>query len=594
MVLAAIVSGLVVGAHWHRPILERLGHRGHAPAPAAGAAKTLYTCGMHPQVLQDRPGRCPICQMELVPVGAGAALAEGPKGERRVAYWWDPMMNPPFISDRPGKSPMGMDLVPVYEDEARGGDGVVIDPVVVQNMGVRVATAVEGPLRLPFRTVGILREAEPRTRDVVLKVAGYVERLRADTVGMLLRRGDPLFEVYSPELLVAQEELLAARRRLPAGAVADELLAAARTKLLLWDVAPEEVDAIEREGVSRRTVLFRSPQDGYLVEKEVFEGSAVEPGTKILRIVDQSLLWLDAQVYEEQLALVAVGQRLEASVKAFPDRRFEGTVARVLPRAEPTARTIAVRIELQNPDLALKPGMYAIVTGETVAAERALLIPREAVIDTGVRAVVFLDRGGGRFEPRDVKLGVESPEGTVQVLSGIAPSDRVVVSGQFLLDTESRLREAIRKMLDEGRVEKGAGTAAPAPPHDPPEAVDALVRAYLALARALAADEADRVPALAKALAEAAEPFAEARAAADLGEGLAAQRERFKALSAAVIAVAERTAPSEKLFVLHCPMAGAEWLQTDEEVRNPYFGAEMPGCGEVRRAIEPRHGGHGR
>ncbi|MCK6459851.1 MAG: efflux RND transporter periplasmic adaptor subunit [Planctomycetes bacterium] len=632
LVLAALVGGLAVGARWHERVSTWFGHDHGTPAPKApsdGAPAQLWTCGMHPQVLQDKPGTCPICQMKLVPVDTAskqdpaAGPAGGAKGERKIAYWWDPMMKPPYISDRPGKSPMGMDLIPVYEDEVQKGTTVAIDPVVVQNMGIRVADVREGPLRLPLRTVGILREAEPNQRDVTLKIPAWIERLHADTEGMLLRAGDPLFEVYSPDLLVAAEELLAARSardRIASGTdsevtrTADDMLESARKKLLLWDVAPSDIEAIEQEGKSRRTILFRSPLDGFLTEKMIVQGTAVEPGMKLLRIVDQSRLWLDAQVYEEQLPYLALGQKLVATVKGLPGRTFEGEVSRILPLAEPTARTVAIRIELPNPELLLKPGMYAIVSAEITLAERAMLVPREAVIDTGTRTIAFLARDGGRFEPRIVKLGVEALDGEVQVLEGLAPGDRVVTSGQFLLDVESRLREAIQKMLDERlaaapRAPEGVGAGGGVDAALQGK-IDSVVTAYLAVAQALAADEADRVPALAEALRKAAEPPADVpghathllgavRDAADLGPKLDEQRERFRKLSEAVIALADAFPPSSgvapRLYVVHCPMVGADWIQTSDDVKNPYYGAAMMSCGEVARKIEAaaghEHGG---
>lgn len=202
--------------------------RGPAPSPAAGevaehhrhpvadptalAGKQLYTCGMHPQVIRDEPGVCPICGMELTPLHKDANPAAKASGEREILYWWDPMMSPPYIADRPGKSPMGMDLVPVYADEASAGAEIVIDPTIVQNMGVRVATAEEGRLARTIRAAGYLAEAEPNRHDVNLRVSGWIERLYADVEGMHVHAGDPLFDLYSPDLQVAIEELIAARR----------------------------------------------------------------------------------------------------------------------------------------------------------------------------------------------------------------------------------------------------------------------------------------------------------------------------------------------------------------------------------------------
>jgi hypothetical protein len=218
-VFVALVAGVAAGVRWHAPIAHAVRLDGHAHSGHA-TGKQLWTCGMHPQVIQDKPGLCPICQMKLEPLdlvqSGGSAMTGGSPAmaERKVAYWWDPMMNPPYISDRPGKSPMGMDLVPRYEDEVSAGTSVKIDPVVVQNMGVRVAKVGRGPVRQDIRAVGYLQEAQPNVRDVNLRVSGWVEKLHADTVGMAVSRGAPLFDLYSPEVQVAVEELVAARQSL--------------------------------------------------------------------------------------------------------------------------------------------------------------------------------------------------------------------------------------------------------------------------------------------------------------------------------------------------------------------------------------------
>ena len=240
---------------------------------------------MHPQVIRDQPGTCPICGMELTPLKTGGGAA-APAGERKVVYWWDPMMSPPYISDKPGKSPMGMDLVPVYEDEVAAGSSIVIDPTIVQNMGVRVATAHEGPLRRTIRAVGYLAEAQPNQHDVNLRVSGWIEKLYADVEGMHVQAGAPLFELYSPELQVAIEELIAARRardalgprpeRQRAGAQPTSSLATAERKLELLGLEPR-TGARVRRGSTRRRRRSRSPAPitGHVVEKPIVDGAAV-------------------------------------------------------------------------------------------------------------------------------------------------------------------------------------------------------------------------------------------------------------------------------------------------------------------------------
>jgi Cu(I)/Ag(I) efflux system membrane fusion protein len=410
-VIAALVAGVAIGIYARPAIVPRHGSGDEPPAGRA-APRQLWTCGMHPQVLQEEPGFCPICGMALTPLRTDPAAAE---------------------------------------DEGTGA--VVIDPVVVQNMGVRVATVEEGPLRRTVRAVGILEEAEPNRHDVSLRVSGWIERLHADTEGMHLRRGAPLLDLYSPDLQVAAEELIAARRArdalpsgaAPARAAAEALYRSAERKLELWGVDAREIARVARLERAPRTITFTSPIDGHLVEKPVVEGSAVQAGERILRIVDHGILWLDAQIFERDLPFVRVGQPATASIAAMPGEAFGGEVTFIHPHVDETARTAMARVAVANPGLLLRPGTYATVLIETERAAHATLVPREAVIDTGVRQVVFVPLEGGRFEPREVRLGAAGEGGLVQVLEGLAPGERVVVSGQFLLDAESRFQEAVQK-----------------------------------------------------------------------------------------------------------------------------------------------------
>jgi len=399
-----------------------------SPREAAAADPVqLWTCGMHPQVLRDHPGPCPIC---------------------------------------------GMDLVPVRTDEVAGGTAVAIDPVVVQNMGVRVATVASGPLRTTVRAVGILDEAEPNQHDVNLRVSGWIERLYAGVEGMHLEAGQPLFDLYSPELQVAIEELIGARQlRSADSATGDTIYDAAARKLRLLGLPRDEIERLGRAEQAPATVVFRSPVSGHLVEKSVVNGSAVVAGDRVMRIVDHSTLWLDAQVFEQQLSFIRIGQKAVATVAAEPGQRFEGEVMFVHPHVDMATRAALVRIALPNEALTLRTGMYATVEIEAELAADSLLVPRSAVIDTGTRQIAFVAIDGGTFEPRTLQLGAAG-DGGVQVLSGLAAGDRVVTSGQFLLDAESRMQEAIDKHLrDKLLVSDGAVAATPAaPPVVPPVA----------------------------------------------------------------------------------------------------------------------------
>lgn len=491
----ALLLGAAAGGYWHGPIAQWFNDP-DPPAPdpqPASQPGQLWTCGMHPQVIQDRPGDCPICHMQLTPLklddappNSRQAAADPPAqpttrppdpppAGRKIKYWWDPMMNPPYISDQPGVSPMGMELIPVYEDEAPAPTSTVtIDPAVVQNMGVRIAHATQQPLRRSIRLVGALQEAQPNIREVNLLVSGWIRRLYANTDGMLLQQGEPLFDLYSPQLNLAIEELIAARRAAAsapptpdtaaARAEADALFQAAAAKLELWGLRGDQVGALAQLDRAPQTVTFTSPITGNLVDQTIVEGAAVQAGMPAMRIVDYTTLWLDARVFEQDLPFVQLGQAVTASFASEPGKTFQGQVIFIHPRVDPDTRTATVRIALPNPTLALRPGMYATVQLETELLPTATTVPREAVIDSGTRQLVFVPLEQGRFEPRTVRVGLTGDDGAVQILEGLEPGEPVVVSGQFLLDSESRLREAIQKFL----AQKNHAAPAAAPPATPP------------------------------------------------------------------------------------------------------------------------------
>jgi membrane fusion protein, copper/silver efflux system len=638
-----LAGGVALGVTQHARIGRWLGIESASEPQASREAKKdgrLWTCGMHPQVVREEPGLCPICHMELTPMAAETTgneprASEGMAGkERKVAYWWDPMLNPPYISDRPGKSPMGLDLIPVYEDEVSAGSGVTIDPVVVQNMGLRTEVVTQSNPVTTVRAVGYVRAAEPRTYDVTVKFSGWIERLHADTEGMKIEEGAPLFDLYSPDLLVAQAELQSARRaadRLPPTADAglrresERMVELSRRKLALWDLSDDEVGEIEKATAPRRTVTVRSRVVGTLVEKAVVQGARVEPGARVLQVADLSTVWIDAKVPDAEIAGVAAGQEVRAAVRAYPDRSFSGRVEFVHPQVEAATRTVAVRLSVANTDGSLKPGMYATAELVREGGSAVTVVPREAVIDTGTRQIAFVERAKGRFDPREVAMGREAGDGRVEVLRGLAPGETVVVSGQFLLEAESRTREAIRKMLDAKR--SVPTPAAPTAPQEPPtemieaghvareassltRAFDAVTVAYLDLVSALAADDekgaSGHVKALVAAstdLEKASKETPDAAAATSLqkgasalsGKDVAGQRKALPELGRAFLVFADRVPPSsavgKALYVFHCSMFPGDWVQRTDRVANPFYGKEMPTCGSLLRKFEPTSSG---
>jgi len=435
---------------------------------------TLYTCGMHPQVIQEEPGSCPICGMNLVPVGG--ATAPPPQSERRILYWRAPM-DPNYTSDQPGKSPMGMDLVPVYEDEAAEEGGVRVSPSFLQNFAVRTTEVTQGSLPVEIRTVGVLAHNEEKIVSINTKFEGWIEEARVNNVGEKVARGDVLFEIYSPALVTTQREFLAAidyadqleQGEAYAAAVerARSLVEAARERLRYWDVTETQIEMLERTKEVRRTIELVSPAAGFIVDKmgDSLEGMKVTPGMTVLKLADHSTLWAEVEFYEDDLRHVREGSRVLVEVDAFPGRRWSGKVVLLRPSLNPDTRTLTALVEVANSNLRLRPEMYANVTARSGGVSNASLVPAQSVLHSGERAVVIVAKGGGLFEPREVSLGLSGGE-MQQVTSGLSPGEKVVTSSQFLIDSESNLRAAIAQLLggrDGGAPGSDASAARPQP-----------------------------------------------------------------------------------------------------------------------------------
>ncbi len=412
--------------------------------------KTLYTCGMHPQVIQDHPGNCPICGMKLNPIRKQAGASATASGERKIKYYKSTMM-PGEVRQTPGKDSMGMDMAPVYEDETAAGASqtIAIDPVTIQNMGIRTARVERGPLRRTIRAVGVIDYNEAGMSDVTTKFKGWIEKLDVNTTGQLVMRGDPLFEIYSPELYSAQVEYLqAAGSAGSATPGAEAIRASALTKLKFLDISEDQIAGLERTRQPQKTLRILAPQDGFVTEKMVVEGQMVEAGMKIFRLADLGLVWLQADIYEQDLAYIKLGQEATVTLSYLPDREFRGRVTYIYPSVDVKTRTARVRMEFHNPGYFLKPGMFATVQVTSELEPSALLVPDMAILRSGEKTTVFVALDGGKFDPRSVTLGPQAENDEYQVLSGLKEGERIVTSGQFMLDSESQLREAIQKMLE--------------------------------------------------------------------------------------------------------------------------------------------------
>jgi Cu(I)/Ag(I) efflux system membrane fusion protein len=414
-------------------------------AGTKAAEQTLYTCSMHPQVVQDHPGDCPICGMTLVAMRKPPALAAKDRqvaaaGSRKIKYYKSTMLLGE-ISQTPRKDSMGMDMVPVYEGEEET-NAISVDPATVQKMGVRTALVTKAPVLRVIRTVGTIDYNETALADVTTKFRGWIEKLYVDSTGKQVHKGEPLFDIYSPELYSAQNEYVLALNQGSAG-----LKASARQKLKLFDVTDDQIAELEKTRQPQRTLRVDAPIDGIVVEKMVVQGQMVEAGMKLYRLADLSIVWVQSQIYEQDLALLKLGQEAEVILSYLPDRKFTGRITYIYPTVDEKTRTARVRMEFHNPGLFLKPGMFATVELQAEVSSSGLLIPDMAVLRSGEKNTVFVALDDGHFEPREITLGPHAENDTYEVLSGLKEGERVVTSGQFMLDSESQLREAIQKML---------------------------------------------------------------------------------------------------------------------------------------------------
>jgi len=366
-------------------------------------------------------------------------------------------MDPTFIRDEPGKSPMGMDLVPVYEDEAVTGSLISIDPVTSQNMGVRMAPVTRKNLSRTVRTVGLVGYEEPRQYSVNSKVDGWVERLYINETGQFVKKGSALLEIYSPALVSAQEEFLLARNnsqsllQSPFPSIANgakRLLESSRRRLKLWDISDRQISRLEKSGEIAKALTLYAPYDGIVNMKMVKEGQYIKSGMELLTLSDISRVWVYADIYEYELPWVKVGQKAQILLPYVGSEPIESEVSYIYPFVEPKTRTVKARFDIDNPDFSLKPNMYVNVRLETEPVENVLTVPVEAVLYSGERKTVFVALGDGKFEPRQVKTGLQSDEGDIEIIQGLLEGEQVVVSAQFMLDSESKLREAIQKMLN--------------------------------------------------------------------------------------------------------------------------------------------------
>ncbi len=422
--LAAVCIAAAFGLGW------RLGRGGHSvdaplhehdlqPVKADAGEIEYWTCTMHPSVKMKEPGKCPICAMDLVPV----RKQSGGAGEGRTT-----------------------ESAPAVPEKSL----FTVDPRRQQMIGVRTDAVATRRLDRTISTIGRVSLDERRITHVHTKFSGWINKVFVDYTWQHVRKGEPLFTIYSPELVSTQEEyLLAVKAQSSLGdhaiqevsGGAHSLLKAARRRLLLWDISEDQIEKLARTGEVRQDLVVHSPAEGHITHRNAFENMRVEPGTEIYTIADHSSVWVHVEIYENDISLVRLRQHASMTVESYPGRQFFGKVTYIEPHVMEQTRTMRARLEFPNADLTLKPGMYAEVKLK-VPSRTVVAVPESAVLRTGERDIVFVDHGDGRMELRQVQLGGRAGD-YYAVLKGLKVGEEIVVAGNFLIDAESKVQGAI-------------------------------------------------------------------------------------------------------------------------------------------------------
>ena len=437
-----------------------------APQPAASqpahihaAHSPVYACPMHPQIVEPEPGECPICGMDLVEQAAAAsqpaasqpaasqpAAARDHAGATAQGGHYTCPMHPQIMQDAAGTCPIcGMDLVQrAAKPHAPGGGAeVTIDPVTRQNMGVRLATAQAGVVHRAVRTVGTVMTPEDRQAVVNLRYSGWITKLHVAETGVAVAKGDPLFEVYSPELVGAQQEYAVARRT---AGPKSSLAQAAKQRLKLYE-ASALTRWIDRGKAPLSHFTVRAPADGFVLHLNAIDGGRVMAGADLYRIADLDRVWVEAEVYAHDAGAIELGAPAQVELAAGQAR--DAKVDYIYPTLDSKTRTLRVRMELPNAgagETRLRPGDIATVHISAQSTAADVVVPAAAIVHSGTRALVFVHRGAGRFTPREVQIGLRGDDGLVQITAGLDAGAEIVTSGQFLIDSESQLQEALQKM----------------------------------------------------------------------------------------------------------------------------------------------------
>lgn len=389
--------------------------------------------------------------------GDASANATAKGSDKRIKYYRNPM-GLPDTSPTPKLDNMGMDYLPVYEGDDTDDGSVKFSPGKIQKTGVRSEPVEMQVLSVPLRVPGTVQQDERRVSVVSLRFDGFVDAVEDVTTGTYVKKGQPLMRVYGPGLSSAAAEYLSALNARADGAVPSQALKGARRRLENLGAPESLIATIERTREVPVSMSWPAPQDGEIIERNATNGMRAASGDVLFRIVDHDNVWVMVDVAERDLSLVAVGQKATVKLRAYPDRTFSGEVTLIYPHLKAETRTARIRIELPNPANLLRPDMYAEVEIATGTAAPVLTVANSAVIDSGNRQVVIIDRGEGRFEPREVKLGRRG-DGRVEIMEGVADGDKVVVSANFLIDAESNLKAALQGLSNQGLSNQDSGNA---------------------------------------------------------------------------------------------------------------------------------------